>query len=78
MRFKVFTAAAFVFLCTSASQANYAPVTMSAVGIAPTKISAVRPSGYKIDPSEISETERRRVALLGMILLKAKGLPVVQ
>lgn len=78
MRTKIFAAAVFAIAFASAGHAN-TPVSLSSVGMMPTKISAVRAAGAEIDLDrvELSNVERRRVALLGMIMMQAKGVPIV-
>ncbi len=76
MRTKIFAAAVFAIAFASAGHAN-TPVTLSSVGMMPKKISAVLAEGVELDRVELSNTERRRVALLGMIVMQAKGFPII-
>lgn len=76
MRTKIFAAAVFAIAFASAGHAN-TPVSLSSVGMMPQKISAVRAEGVEIDQSDLSNVERRRIALIGMIMMQAKGVPIV-
>lgn len=76
MRSKLLAVAILAAGCATATQAQ-TPTMYSAVGIGQTSISAVVPRSQTFTLEEPTQTERRNLALIGMILMKARGLPSV-
>lgn len=76
MRTKIFAAAVFAIAFASAGHAN-TPVSLSAVGLMPQKISAVMAKGEEFERGDLSNAERRRIALIGVIMMQAKGVPIL-
>lgn len=77
MRSMIFAVMAGGLVLASSSQAM-TPVALSAVNGAPTKISAVRADAADYEHRELSFEDRRRLGLLGLILMQqAKGVPAI-